>query len=180
MVSRRDALLNLAPLLNQAPGSADEVAGEGLLVPDPEVLEADDLTLDGPLAWDVMVRNAGGDGAFRVPRAGCGGATRPGVRAGGGVRRGGGDRGRGARGGCAARQQAVARRRAPPFHGAAGAEPLPAVGFLSAAAARPVGAPGAGGAAPPAELMAEAAFDGALVGCASLGPDEFSRLVQYR
>ena len=66
MVSRRDALLNLAPLLNQAPGSADEVAGEGLLVPDPEVLEADDLTLDGPLAWEVMVRNAGGDDDFIV------------------------------------------------------------------------------------------------------------------
>ncbi len=66
MVSRRDALLNLAPLLNRAPGSADEVVGEGRLEPDAEVLEADDLVLAGPLAWGVTVRNTGGDDDFLV------------------------------------------------------------------------------------------------------------------
>jgi len=66
MVSRRDALLNLAPLLNRAPGSADEVVGTGLLEPEPELLEADGLVLDGPLAWEVTVRNTGGDDDFIV------------------------------------------------------------------------------------------------------------------
>ncbi|MEJ2290634.1 MAG: DUF177 domain-containing protein [Deinococcales bacterium] len=66
MVSRRDALLNLAPLLNRAPGSADEVVGSGLLEPEVAVLEADDLALDGPLSWEVTVRNTGGDDDFIV------------------------------------------------------------------------------------------------------------------
>jgi uncharacterized protein len=66
MVSRRDALLNLAPLLNRAPGSADEVVGTGLLEPEPELLEADGLVLDGPLSWEVTVRNTGGDDDFIV------------------------------------------------------------------------------------------------------------------
>ncbi len=66
MVSRRDALLNLAPLLNRAPGSADEVTGEGALEPEPALLEADGLTLGGPLAWQVAVRNTGGDDDFIV------------------------------------------------------------------------------------------------------------------
>jgi len=66
MVSRRDALLNLAPLLNRAPGSADEVVGTGLLEPEPELLEADGLVLDGPLTWEVTVRNTGGDDDFIV------------------------------------------------------------------------------------------------------------------
>lgn len=64
MVSRRDATLNLAALLNRSPGSADEVTGEGWLEPDPEVLEADGLQLEGPLAWRITVRNAGGDDDF--------------------------------------------------------------------------------------------------------------------
>jgi uncharacterized protein len=66
MVSRRDALLNLAPLLNRAPGSADEVVGTGLLEPEPALLEADGLVLDGPLEWGVTVRNTGGDDDFIV------------------------------------------------------------------------------------------------------------------
>ncbi|HKI58731.1 MAG TPA: DUF177 domain-containing protein [Trueperaceae bacterium] len=66
MVSRRDALLNLAPLLNRAPGSPDEVTGEGLLEPEARLLEADGLTLEGPLGWEVTVRNAGGDDDFIV------------------------------------------------------------------------------------------------------------------
>lgn len=66
MVSRRDALLNLAPLLNRAPGSADEVTGGGLLEPEAALLEADGLTLEGALSWHVAVRNAGGDDDFIV------------------------------------------------------------------------------------------------------------------
>ncbi len=66
MVSRRDALLNLAPLLNRAPGSADEVVGTGLLEPEPELLEADGLVLERPLEWEVTVRNTGGDDDFIV------------------------------------------------------------------------------------------------------------------
>lgn len=66
MVSRRDALLNLAPLLNRAPGSADEVVGSGLLEPEAAVLEADDLVLATPLSWEVRVSNTGGDDDFIV------------------------------------------------------------------------------------------------------------------
>lgn len=59
-------MLNLAPLLNRAPGAADEVAGSGSLEPAAEVLEADDLSLEGPLSWHVSVHNAGGDDDFIV------------------------------------------------------------------------------------------------------------------
>lgn len=75
MVSRRDALLNLAPLLNRAPGSADEVVGTGLLEPEPELLEADGLVLDRPLEWEVTVRNTGGDDDFIVDGRVSGGAV---------------------------------------------------------------------------------------------------------
>ena len=61
MVARRDAQLNLAALLRQAPGSDDEVADEGLLDPAPELLQADGLRLAGPLAWSLTVRRTGGD-----------------------------------------------------------------------------------------------------------------------
>lgn len=66
MVSRRDAILNLASLLNRAPGSPDEVTGEGLLQPDQELLDADGLELRQPLAWSLRVFNAGGDDDFVV------------------------------------------------------------------------------------------------------------------
>ncbi len=64
MVSRRDATLNLASLLNRAPGSSDEASADGLLLPAAEVLEADGLKLAGPLSWRITVRNAGGDDDF--------------------------------------------------------------------------------------------------------------------
>lgn len=66
MLSRRDATLNLASLLHQAPGSESEVEAEGLLAPSDELLEADGLTLDGPLEWRVRVINTGGDDDFVV------------------------------------------------------------------------------------------------------------------
>jgi uncharacterized protein len=69
MVSRRDALLNLAPLLNRAPGAADEVSGSGLLEPEETLLAEDGLMLGGPLEWQVTVRNAGGDDDFIVEGA---------------------------------------------------------------------------------------------------------------
>ncbi|MDE0100674.1 MAG: DUF177 domain-containing protein [Truepera sp.] len=64
MVSRRDATLNLATLLNHAPDSPDEVGGEGLLEPDGTHLSEIGLRLQGPLAWRLTIRNAGGDDDF--------------------------------------------------------------------------------------------------------------------
>lgn len=64
MVTRHDATLNLAPLLNHAPGTAGEVHGEGLLQPEPERLEADGLRLAQPIHWELEVSNAGGDDDF--------------------------------------------------------------------------------------------------------------------
>lgn len=66
MLSRRDATLNLASLLHHAPGSDLEVEAQGLLTPAGELLEADGITLDGPLSWSVRVINAGGDDDFVV------------------------------------------------------------------------------------------------------------------
>lgn len=64
MATRPHATLNLAPLLNHAPGSPGEVHGEGLLEPDPARLEADGLRLAEPIRWEIEVSNAGGDDDF--------------------------------------------------------------------------------------------------------------------
>ena len=61
MVARRDALVNLASILRSAPGSDDEVVEEGLLEPGDEALAADDVRLEGPLSWSLVVRRTGGD-----------------------------------------------------------------------------------------------------------------------
>jgi uncharacterized protein len=61
MVSRRDALVNLASLLRSARGSDDEVFEEGLLEPGEEAQIADDVVLAGPLEWSLTVRRTGGD-----------------------------------------------------------------------------------------------------------------------
>lgn len=66
MQSRRDATLNLSSLLQHGPGSDLDVEGEGLLEPTEALLEADGLTLHGPLHWKVRVLNAGGDDDFVV------------------------------------------------------------------------------------------------------------------
>lgn len=66
MQSRRDATLNLASLLHHAPGSESEVEAEGYLSPSEELLEADGLSLAGPLEWRVRVVNTGGDEDFVV------------------------------------------------------------------------------------------------------------------
>ena len=64
MQSRADATLNLSALLTNAPGAPLELSGEGLLVPNQELLDADGLTLSGPISWEVTVFNAGGDDDF--------------------------------------------------------------------------------------------------------------------
>lgn len=56
--------MNLAAILRHAPGADAEVEGEGLLSPDPELLEAAGLRLAGPLAWEITVRGTGGDDDF--------------------------------------------------------------------------------------------------------------------
>lgn len=66
MVSRPTAELNLASLLNHAPGADAEAVGEGLLEPAAELLEANAVRLEGPLAWHVTVRGTGGDDDFIV------------------------------------------------------------------------------------------------------------------
>ena len=60
------AVLNLASLLNHAPGSEGEVEGDGLLLPDAADLEAAGIALEGPLEWELVVTNAGGDDDFIV------------------------------------------------------------------------------------------------------------------
>ncbi|UCH27780.1 MAG: DUF177 domain-containing protein [Trueperaceae bacterium] len=66
MVSRPDATLHLASLLTQGPGSASEVEGQGLLEPGEALLESYDLRLAEPLAWELVVRRAGGEDDFLV------------------------------------------------------------------------------------------------------------------
>lgn len=64
MQSSGSATLNLSSLLQHSPGMPPEVSGEGLLVPAPELLEADGIRLAAPLKWRLMVLNAGGDDDF--------------------------------------------------------------------------------------------------------------------
>lgn len=64
MQSRSDATLNLSALLTHAPGAPLEVRGEGLLEPEQVLLDSDGLTLAGPLSWELMVVNTGGDDDF--------------------------------------------------------------------------------------------------------------------
>jgi uncharacterized protein len=64
MLVRHDATLNLASLLRHAPGDGAETEGEGLLVPEAEVLERSGLRLDGPIAWQLTVIGTGGDDDF--------------------------------------------------------------------------------------------------------------------
>ncbi len=64
MQSRADATLNLSALLTHAPGAPLELSGEGLLVPNKELLDADGLHLSEPISWEVTVFNAGGDDDF--------------------------------------------------------------------------------------------------------------------
>lgn len=66
MVWRPDAILNLASLLKNDPSSGDEVAEEGLLMPEEALLEADGLRLQDPLAWSLTVRSTGGDDDYLV------------------------------------------------------------------------------------------------------------------
>lgn len=61
MVFRHDATLNLAGLLKHDLVLGNEVHGEGLLMPSPELLKADGLTLFEPLRWELTVRSTGGD-----------------------------------------------------------------------------------------------------------------------
>ncbi len=64
MQSSGSATLNLAPLLQQAPGAPLDVRGEGLLEPAEALLEADGMRLRGPLEWRLTAINAGGDDDF--------------------------------------------------------------------------------------------------------------------
>ncbi len=64
MLSRSDATLNLSSLLTHSPSAPLDVRGEGLLVPDHELLDNDGLRLAGPLEWRLTVVNAGGDDDF--------------------------------------------------------------------------------------------------------------------
>lgn len=61
MLARPEAQLNLSAILRQSPGSDDEVAEEGLLEAPAALLEADGLTLQGPLSYELSVRRTGGD-----------------------------------------------------------------------------------------------------------------------
>ncbi len=63
MSVRSDAALNLSSLLHHN-ASAYEVTGEGQLMPSPELLAADGLTLAEPLDWRLTVQNTGGDDDF--------------------------------------------------------------------------------------------------------------------
>ena len=60
-MSRQDAILNLASLLKQDLDAGSEVEGEGLLMPEGALLEADGLQLAEPLEWHLSVRSMGGD-----------------------------------------------------------------------------------------------------------------------
>ncbi len=60
-MSRQDAILNLASLLKQDPEAGGEVEGDGLLMPEDALLEADGLRLAEPLEWHLSVRSTGGD-----------------------------------------------------------------------------------------------------------------------
>ena len=60
------AELNLASLLRNAPGSEADAEAEGLFAPEPATLAKAGVRLEGPLAWHVTVRNAGGDDDFVV------------------------------------------------------------------------------------------------------------------
>jgi uncharacterized protein len=60
---RSDALLNLARLILHN-GREDELEEEGLLTPSDALLEADGLRLAGPIHWNLIVRNTGGDDDF--------------------------------------------------------------------------------------------------------------------
>jgi len=66
MHARRDATLNLSSLLHHSPGSDIEVEEHGLLEPTEDLLQADGLSLAGPLEWEVRVFNTGGDDDFVV------------------------------------------------------------------------------------------------------------------
>lgn len=63
MLTESTATLNLSHLLHHDVGD-DEVSGSGLLMPEAGLLEADDLRLAEPLAWELTVRSAGGDDDF--------------------------------------------------------------------------------------------------------------------
>lgn len=63
MPARPDATLNLSSLLSHDPGSY-EVSGEGALMPEAALLEADGLRLDVPLEWQLEVQSTGGDDDF--------------------------------------------------------------------------------------------------------------------
>ncbi|HEX7022914.1 MAG TPA: DUF177 domain-containing protein [Trueperaceae bacterium] len=61
MAVRQDATLNLSNLIKGDLSTGGETSGAGLLAPKPELLEADGLTLEAPLAWELTVRATGGD-----------------------------------------------------------------------------------------------------------------------
>ncbi len=46
--------------------SPDSVRAEGLWTPDPEVLEVNELILDGPLEWQLEISSTGGEDDFLV------------------------------------------------------------------------------------------------------------------
>ena len=56
----------MSSLLHHSPGSEIEVEAEGLLVPTEDLLQADGLSLAGPLEWNVRGFNTGGDDDFIV------------------------------------------------------------------------------------------------------------------
>lgn len=64
MQSRADATINLSALLTHAPGAPLELSGEGSLLPEGDVLDANGLRLAGPIKWELTVFNAGGDDDF--------------------------------------------------------------------------------------------------------------------
>jgi uncharacterized protein len=66
MAVRRDATLNLAALLRNAPGSDDTIEDADELYPTEEMLERDGLRLEGPLHWSLQITNTGGDDDFIV------------------------------------------------------------------------------------------------------------------
>jgi uncharacterized protein len=60
-----EATLNLAKLLLHN-GEEYEEEGSGLLMPPAEMLEADNLRLNDPIEWELIVRSTGGDDDYVV------------------------------------------------------------------------------------------------------------------
>lgn len=66
MLSDYHATLNLAQLLRNSADTPDEVTGNGQLATEIGQLKDLGLQVEGPLIWELVVRNIGGDDDFLV------------------------------------------------------------------------------------------------------------------